>query len=184
MHDIVIGLAKAAILAALHQDTHFDLQKALKTYPQLNEKKASFVTIRTYPQNQLRGCIGSLEAHRALYKDIISNAQSAALRDPRFTPLSLEELPRIKVEISILSTPEMISYQNIEMLRSKINPFKDGVILEYKRHSATYLPQVWEELRTFDLFFKSLCQKAELDSECLKKHPHIYTYQVTSYKEK
>ncbi len=91
MHDIVIALAKASILVALNQAEDFDLEQALKTYPFLQENGAAFVTINTKPDNQLRGCIGSLQAYRPLYKDIISNAQSAALHDPRFPPLTARE---------------------------------------------------------------------------------------------
>jgi AMMECR1 domain-containing protein len=78
MQDILIGLAKAAILVALNQPEDFDLEGALRQYPQLKENGAAFVTINTRSNGHLRGCIGSLQAYRPLYKDIISNAQSAA----------------------------------------------------------------------------------------------------------
>lgn len=97
MNDIVIALAKAAILVALNQPEDFDLENALKTYPVLEENGAAFVTINKEPNEQLRGCIGSLQAYRPLYKDIIMNAQAAALRDPRFRPLSIEELNEITI---------------------------------------------------------------------------------------
>ncbi len=109
MNDVIIALAKAAILVALNQPEEFDLEHALKTYPSLEENGAVFVTINTEPNEQLRGCIGSLQAYRPLYKDIISNAQAAALRDPRFPPLTLEELQHIKIEVSILSKPQLLA---------------------------------------------------------------------------
>jgi AmmeMemoRadiSam system protein A len=184
MNDIVIALAKAAILVALNQPEDFDLTNALKTYPALKENGAAFVTINSQPNDQLRGCIGSLEAYRPLYKDIIANAQSAALRDPRFEPLSLEELKNIKVEVSILSKAESLEYKNTDELKEKIVPFEDGVVLKYKGKRATYLPQVWEQLANFDDFFSSLCLKANLNKDCLSKHPEILTYRVIKYKEK
>jgi AmmeMemoRadiSam system protein A len=184
MNDIVIALAKASILVALNQPEDFDLEGALKAYPRLKENGAAFVTLNTEPNDQLRGCIGSLQAYRPLYKDIISNAQSAALHDPRFTPLTPEELKHIKVEVSILSEPEVLLYKDVDDLRTKITPFKDGVVLKLGSYQATYLPQVWEQLPNFDAFFSSLCLKANLTGNCLLEHPEILTYQVEKYQEK
>ncbi len=184
MNDIVIALAKAAILVALNQSEDFDLEGALKAYPGLEENGAVFVTINTEPNDQLRGCIGSLEAYRPLYKDIISNAQSAALRDPRFAPLTLEELKQIKIEVSILSKPTVLRYNDVKDLKSKVIPFQDGIVLKHNGKHATYLPQVWEQLPKFDDFFSSLCLKANLNNNCLSEHPEISTYTVKKYKEK
>ena len=183
MQDILIGMAKAAILVALQQPEHFDLENALKQYPQLKENGASFVTLTTEPNEQLRGCIGSLEAYRPLYQDIISNAQSAALRDPRFNALTVDELSKIKIEVSLLTPPHKISYDNVADLKTKITPYQDGVVLKHQGHQATYLPQVWEQLPQFEAFFESLCQKAGLNSNCLSQHPDIAVYHVKKYKE-
>ncbi len=184
MNDIIIALAKAAILVALNQPEEFDLENALKTYPDLQKNGAAFVTINTDPNEQLRGCIGSLQAYRPLYKDIISNAQSAALRDPRFTPLTLEELEHISIEVSILSEPKVLAYSDLKDLKSKVVPFQDGIVLKHNGKHATYLPQVWEQLPRFDDFFSSLCLKANLANNCLSQHPEISTYQVKKYEEK
>lgn len=183
MNEIVIALAKAAILVALNQSDDFDLEKALKSYPVLEEDGAAFVTINKEPNEQLRGCIGSLQAYRPLYKDIIHNAQAAALRDPRFLPLSTEELDQIKIEVSILSAPQKLLYDDIDDLKRKIVPFQDGVVLKLDERQATYLPQVWEQLPSFDDFFSSLCMKANLGADCLSQHPDISTYRVEKYKE-
>ncbi|MBT8343867.1 MAG: AmmeMemoRadiSam system protein A [Sulfurovum sp.] len=184
MNDMIIALAKAAILVALNQTEEFDLEHALKTYPALEENGAAFVTISTEPNEQLRGCIGSLQAYQPLYKDIIHNAQAAALRDPRFPPLTLKELQHIKIEVSILSEPQPLGYDTIEDLKNKIVPFQDGIVLKLNGQHATYLPQVWEQLPKFDDFFSSLCIKANLSNDCLSKHPEISTYTVKTYKEK
>ncbi len=184
MEEIIIALAKASILVALNQPTDFNLTDARKNFPMLDEEGAVFVTLRTLPNHQLRGCIGSLEAYRPLYKDIISNAQSSALKDPRFLPLSIEELDHIEIEVSLLSKPKVLHYTNVEDLKSKIRPLTDGVILHLAPYRATYLPSVWEELPHFDDFFRSLCQKAGLRHNCLSQHPEIFTYQATMYKEK
>jgi AmmeMemoRadiSam system protein A len=184
MQDVLIGLAKAAILVALNQPENFDLESALKKYPELLENGAAFVTINKRPNDQLRGCIGSLQAYRPLYKDIISNAQSAALRDPRFKALTAEEFKHVKVEVSILSEPKRLDYSDEADLRSKIKPFEDGVVLKLGERQSTYLPQVWEQLPNFDDFFSTLCQKANLTADCLSEHPEVLTYQVKKYKEK
>ena len=183
MNEIIISLAKAAILVALGQPDNFDLENAIKKYPVLEKKGAVFVTINTKSTQQLRGCIGSLQAHRPLYKDIILNAQSAALHDPRFKPLQVTELDNITLEVALLNEPEPINYKDIKDLKEKITPQKDGVILSYGQKRATYLPGVWEDLPQFDAFFASLCEKAELMPDCLSLHPDISTYRVTKYKE-
>ena len=184
MNDIVIALAKAAILVALNQPEDFDLENALKSYPVLEENGAAFVTINKEPNEQLRGCIGSLQAYRPLYKDIIINAQAAALRDPRFRPLDVEELDQISIEVSILSEPQLLQYTDIDDLKRKVVPFEDGIVLKLDGRQATYLPQVWKQLPKFDDFFSSLCMKANLSGDCLSQHPEISTYRVVKYKEK
>ncbi|HSR73468.1 MAG TPA: AmmeMemoRadiSam system protein A [Sulfurovum sp.] len=184
MKNVVISLAKAAILEALDQPEDFDMEYALKTYPMLKENGAAFVTITTKPNEQLRGCIGSLQAYRPLYKDIIMNAQAAAMYDPRFLPLGVEELSQINIEVSILSEPKVLNYDDIADLKSKVVPFQDGIVLKHNGRQATYLPQVWEQLPDFDDFFSSLCLKANLSRDCLSQHPEISTYTVKKYQEK
>ncbi len=183
MGEVVIGLAKAAILVALGSDSFFDLAKARESHPELNKNAATFITLTTKKDDRLRGCIGSLEAYQPLYKDIISNAQSSALRDSRFAPLTLKELDDINIEVSILSKPKELSYTNSADLKSKLTPMEDGIVLKLGKHRATYLPQVWEQLPTFEKFFESLCQKAGLDKECLSQHPNIEIYRAIKYKE-
>ncbi|RRS31914.1 MAG: hypothetical protein P794_02750 [Epsilonproteobacteria bacterium (ex Lamellibrachia satsuma)] len=183
MHDILISLAKAAILVALGQPENFDLEGALQKYPQLKEDGAAFVTLNKRSNDQLRGCIGSLQAHRPLYKDIIANAQAAALHDPRFQPLTPDEFKDVKVEVSILSEPKPLPYTDIEDLKKKIVPGRDGVVLRYDGYQATYLPQVWEDLPDFENFFGTLCMKAGLSADCLRRHPDIEIYHVSKYEE-
>ena len=183
MGDIYLKLARAAIAQSIGISYEIDLDKILEKYPELKEPGSSFVTITKGQEQSLRGCIGSLEAYRPLYEDIILNARSAALHDPRFQALSELEYDDIKVEVSILSKPKILNYDDIDDLRNKIKPNVDGVVLKLDGHQATFLPQVWEQLPTFDLFFAHLCQKAGLKSECLKNHPDILTYHVEKYSE-
>jgi AmmeMemoRadiSam system protein A len=184
MGEVMIQLAKAAIAVALGLSSSFNVDKMLEEYPELKKNGAAFVTLTEGPNDQLRGCIGSLSAYQPLYKDIIANAQSAALRDPRFKPLTLDELDKIKIEVSVLTEPKPLEYTDVADLKKKIRPGIDGVVLQLDGHRATYLPSVWEQLPDFDSFFMTLCQKAGLPGNCLEKHPTIETYQATKYKEK
>ena len=180
--DALLSLARASIADALDIRHTVDVSTLEKDHPWLKEKGASFVTLTTQ-NDHLRGCIGSLVPHRTLSDDIISNAKSAAMKDPRFTPLTDEEFKNVKVEVSILTTPEPLEYDSIDNLKSKIRVGIDGVVLKKGPYQATYLPQVWEDLSTFESFFTSLCQKAGMQTDCLEHKPEILTYQVKKYKE-
>jgi hypothetical protein len=176
MNEQILNLAKTAIQSHL---THkkiplmFDL---VSKYPNFSKQTATFVTLKI--NGNLRGCIGSLIAHRTLYDDLVSNAIAAAFKDPRFKPLSLEEFQHINIEVSLLSQPVIVNYKDIEDLKSKIKVGVDGIILKKDQYQATFLPQVWEELNDFDLFFTHLCNKAGLNKNCLNSYPQIYKYQV------
>ena len=182
--EVLLKLARAAIGEAVGVPYPVDLDEMLRENPWLEELGASFVTLNMKSDDMLRGCIGSIHAHRPLYEDIIHNANSAALKDPRFPSLSAEEFDKIIVEVSILTEPQELNYTSIEDLKSKVRVGIDGVILKNgSYHQATYLPQVWDQLPDFEAFFGYLCQKAGMDSGCLTLHPQIFTYQVEEYKE-
>jgi len=180
MKEVLLSLARAAI------KNHFlhgslETSNLLEEYPFLKEQGASFVTLSI--DGQLRGCIGSIIAHRSLFDDIIHNAQAAAFKDPRFMPLSEGELDRTCIEVSLLTEPKNLEYSDMNDLKSKVRIGIDGVILKSDNYQSTFLPQVWEQLKTHELFFSHLCQKAGLDASCLKEHPQILLYQVQKVKE-
>lgn len=178
--SLYLMIAREAILSVF-QNAELDVAGLTHNYPELTHPGATFVTLTQ--NNRLRGCIGSLIAHRALIDDLISNARSAAFRDPRFEPLRPEEMDRIRVEVSLLTPPQKIDYSNVDELRRLIRPHVDGVILRHGNHQATFLPQVWEDLGNFDDFFAHLGYKAGMDGDPLSHYPDIYTYQVEKYKE-
>jgi len=180
MKEVLLSLARASIKSRF-LDGHVKTASLVEEYPELEEPGASFVTLTQ--DGQLRGCIGSIIAHRSLLEDIIENAQSAAFRDPRFMPLKEEELARTRIEVSLLTPPELLEYTDLDELKSKVRVGIDGVILKHGNNQATFLPQVWEELPDFDLFFEHLCQKAGLLHSCLESHPQIHVYQVDKIKE-
>ncbi len=177
---VILALAKEAVLSAVTNKS-INKEAWLKKYPWLAQKGAVFVTLNK--NHHLRGCIGSIIAHQSLIDDIINNAKSAALNDPRFTPVQEYELKDIDIEVSYLTEPKLLNYKDKDDLKRKIRPRVDGVILNYRGYQATYLPSVWEQLPTFESFFATLCQKAGLSSNCLDYHPTIYTYEAIEIKD-
>lgn len=152
-------------------------------YENLKKLGASFVTLETKYGN-LRGCIGSILPHRPLYEDVIYNAISAAVSDPRFTPLSLSELDDIKVKVSVLTYPQPVEYTDWTHLLQKIEPYKDGIIIKYGNHSATFLPDVWEDLPDKHQFLSHLCLKAGLEPTCYKNLKlDVFKYQTVSFSQ-
>jgi len=183
---ILTKLARMSILEEFEGKKLIDKQEWISKYPFLAEKRACFVTLKkkNLPRgSNLRGCIGSILPYRALIDDVIENAKAAAFSDPRFEPLKVEEFEEIEIEVSVLTIPQKLEYEDVNDLRSKIRTGVDGVILQLANHQATFLPSVWEELPNFDIFFAHLCLKAGLPGDCLSFHPVIYTYQAIEIKE-
>jgi AmmeMemoRadiSam system protein B/AmmeMemoRadiSam system protein A len=148
----------------------------------LKEKRGTFVTLTI--NNQLRGCIGNLDATYSILDGIERNAINAAFHDPRFPPLKDDELNRVDIEVSILTEPQPLEYQDSKDLLSKLRVNVDGVILRKGSASATFLPQVWEQLPQSEKFLSHLCTKAGLPSDEWKKgNLDILTYQVQCFEE-
>ncbi|MBS0544453.1 MAG: AmmeMemoRadiSam system protein A [Proteobacteria bacterium] len=124
----------------------------------LRERGATFVTLTM--DGELRGCIGSLRRQRPLGEDVIVNAVAAASKDPRFPPLSADEFDDVHVEVSLLSEPEFIDFSDEAELLRQLRPHQDGLILFAGCRSATFLPQVWEQLPEPADFLAALKRKA------------------------
>ncbi len=164
-------------LEAYFQNQKFEPDE--ETKKKYSDKKACFVTLTK--NDQLRGCVGSLIATQELWKDVQENAINAAFRDSRFPPLTKEELNKIKIEISVLTAPKKLEYENEKDLLEKIN--KDmGIILKKGFYSATFLPQVWEQLPDKIQFLEHLSLKAGLDKDAWKT-ADIFYYKVEIEKE-
>lgn len=225
--EVLLKLARAAIRERLHIEhpTAADSTASiLAANPWLNEPGACFVTLTE--GGRLRGCIGSLVAHRSLGKDVTEHAVDAATRDPRFNPVTTAEYPLLNVEVSVLGAPEPITVNscdadlcgtgsktatlaslqsgpqtdavkrdgsNVERpvrsrteLEEVLRPGKDGLILADRRgRSATFLPQVWDELPDSHDFVAHLLAKAGIrpyydwndgEIDCQR-------YEVTAYAE-
>ena len=142
---------------------------------------ATFVTLTR--NGDLRGCIGTLEAHRPLGVDVRENAVAAAFRDPRFEPLGREELPGTRIEVSLLTPPEFMSFADEKDALAQLRPNVDGVILVYNCQRATFLPQVWESLAEPRQFMAHLKRKAGLAPDFWHDNVMLARYQVTKWKE-
>lgn len=182
MQTILLKLARASIEEAFGHAGP-DKEALTRAHPELLEKRATFVTLKSGGR-ALRGCIGSIVPHRTLFDDVRANAKAAAFDDPRFAPLGEAEYATCSVEVSLLSVPQELPYTDVEELRRKIRPGIDGVILSQGFRSATFLPQVWEELPEFDSFFAHLGMKAGLGATALQQHPQIKTYQAEHFEDR
>lgn len=148
----------------------------------MEEKRGVFVSL--HEGKELRGCIGSLSPDEPLYTGVMKNVINAAVRDPRFKPVKLEELDKLEIEISVLSEPKELHFESVKGLMEKLHPKKDGVIISKWQYSATFLPQVWEHFFSKEEFLTSLCLKAGLPPEAWKdKGLKVHTYQAEVFGE-
>lgn len=147
----------------------------------LREPGATFVTLRQGAQ--LRGCIGTLQAHRPLVEDVKANALAAAFRDPRFKSLTRDELDTTNVEVSLLSRITSITFDDEASALSQLKPGVDGIVFEYGYHKSTFLPQVWEELPEPSEFVSTLKQKAGLPPDFWDRDVKLARYTVSKWSE-
>jgi AmmeMemoRadiSam system protein A len=173
---VLLPIARAAISSALNLPRAAD-----ESAPWLAEHGACFVTLTQ--QGELRGCIGSLQAHRPLLADVKSNAVSAAFRDPRFAPLRAAELDITRVEISLLSPAEAMTFRDEADALAQLRPEVDGVIFEYAHFRSTFLPQVWEQLPLPREFMAHLKHKAGLPADFWEEGVKLSRYSVEKWKE-
>lgn len=126
----------------------------------LRRQQASFVTLTH--AGALRGCIGSLQAHRPLAADVAANARAAAFSDPRFPKLTAEEFAQVEFEVSLLAVPRRLVFADHADLIAQLVPAEDGIILECDGRRATFLPQVWSSIPDREQFVAQLKAKAGL----------------------
>jgi len=179
---VLTGLARAAIAKKLSLSGHSDMPGHPDAVsPWLDAPGAVFVTLTQ--DGQLRGCIGSLVAHRTLREDVVSNAQAAAFGDPRFPPLRAGEFQGTHIEVSVLSEPEPMPFTSRDDALAQLRPGVDGVILSAGIHRATFLPQVWEELPDKEQFIGHLFRKSGLPANYWGDDVRISRYTVTAFEE-
>ena len=149
-----------------------------------SEKRGVFVTLHLY--GELKGCIGYVEAAMPLYEAVIRAARNAAFSDSRFMPLSKDEFGDIKIEVSVLTTPELIKAEKPKDYLHKIKIGKDGLIIRKGFNTGLLLPQVAPEWKwNVEEFLGHTCQKAGLGPEEWKKEDSkVYKFQAVIFKEK
>ena len=157
----LLRLARSAIEARLIKGAKVERPSQVSSV--VNESRGCFVTLHKH--GQLRGCIGAIEPICSLLECIERNAESAAFHDPRFPPLSADELHKIDIEISVLSVPKALSFKDGEDLKRKLKPNVHGVILSRGMHRSTFLPQVWEQVPDKEEFLEHLCLKGGMSSK-------------------
>jgi len=154
----LLTLARRSLQHFLFEKKCLTIDEGAVPSPQFKEKLATFVTLTK--NGELRGCMGNLEPVEELCKSVIHNATNAAFEDPRFPPLTEEELDQIKIEISVLSPNKECGLKDVQE--------GEGIILRSGIRSAVFLPQVWEQLPVKEDFLSHLCLKAGLPIDCWK----------------
>lgn len=178
-HDagrVLLPIARGAIAAELGE-----IYSAAIEATWLQDSGACFITLTQ--RESLRGCIGTLRAHRALLDDVRHNAIAAAFRDPRFAPLTLDEFRSVMVEISVLSPIAPLAFVNESDALEQLQPGIDGVIFEYGRHSSTFLPQVWNDFSDPAEFMAHLKYKAGLPPDFWDGQVKLSRYTVAKWRE-
>ena len=173
--DYIIDIVRQSIVYSINGEDFIPKHVP----PVLLEFGASFITLEI--EDKLRGCIGSVYPTRPLILDLIDNAKNAGFQDPRFNPLSIEELENIQVSISLISSIERIKFKDEKDLLSKIYPY--GIIIAEGDKRAVYLPVVWEQLPDREIFLNSLKEKAGLPPQYFSRTFEAYKFSAMEIKE-
>ena len=173
---VLLKCARAAIADAVGIATEIDPRDEWLATP-----AATFVTLKKH--GRLRGCIGSLDATRSLRADVMANAVAAALHDPRFPPVTAEELAEITLEVSELSVAIPMRFTDEQAALSQLRPGLDGVVFECEGRHATFLPQIWEQLPSAKEFMAHLKQKAGVAAAFWSAQVRLSRYTVDKWSE-
>ncbi len=178
-------LARQAIREAFGEslsDPELRLRDAARKDPVFSTRAGTFVTLTR--AGRLRGCIGNLTSSDTILEGVRRNALHAAFHDPRFSPLAADELDSTRIEVSVLSVPQKLAFRGPQELLALLHPGRDGVVLKRGLASATFLPQVWQQLPRAEDFLGQLCLKAGLPRTAWKESGiEIETYRVQIFEE-
>ncbi len=181
----LIQLARSAVKEYLK--TGKTVKAPEDTPKKLFEHCGVFVTINSLKNGEktLRGCIGYPYPTNPLVEAVIDSAINAATQDPRFYPLSLNELDQVVFEVSVLTPPEIVEAENPEEYAAKIKVGEDGLIIEKGFCKGLLLPQVpveWEWCE--EEFLCQCCIKAGVPPDSwLTKGTKIYKFQAIVFEE-
>ncbi|MDP6517067.1 MAG: AmmeMemoRadiSam system protein B [Alphaproteobacteria bacterium] len=174
--------AARAILVGLRRGRPPDV--AVDSFPRtLRAIRASFVTLKV--DGRLRGCVGSVKAHRPLIADVAASTCKAAFGDRRFEPLSAAEIKALEagmeMSISILSHPRPIGFDSEAEAREMLEPGVDGVILRDDDHNGLFLPQVWDSIPEPPEFLAALKRKAGLAEDHWSEGLRLFRFRCESF---
>jgi len=183
--EFLVRLARRAV------EEYLKARKILETPKDVSQKLMKpcgvFVTINKIKREgkELRGCIGYPYPSAPLLRAVIDSAISSATQDPRFYPLSVDELDHVVFEVSVLTPPELVSVEKPSELPSKIKVGRDGLIVERSYYRGLLLPQVPVEWKwNAEEFLCQCCLKAGLSPDCwLLKGTKVYKFQAIIFEE-
>jgi len=181
--EMLLGLARASLRAHLAGEDAASVDEA-EIPAGLMHDAACFVTLTD--RGRLRGCIlDSFVPHEPIYANVMRNVILAATGDPRFPPVTSDELASLSIEVSVLGRPYPIELFGPESLVATLRPGIDGVILTTTFGSSTYLPQVWEQIPDPEEFLTELCRKhgAPADAWRTDELIRVELYQVNHFGE-
>ncbi|HZE77740.1 MAG TPA: TIGR00296 family protein [Nitrososphaeraceae archaeon] len=182
--QLLVKLARKAVERYLEDSVIIAPDDSCKVSTQ---KMGVFVTINQLDNKieHLRGCIGFPLPQKELYQSIIEAAISAATKDPRFQPVTKEDLSNIIFEVSLLTIPEEIKVKSPKDYLSRVKIGRDGLIIQWKHGSGLLLPQVPVDLKwSIEQYLTNLCFKAGGPSDAwLMPDSKLYKFETLIYKE-
>ncbi|MEM2870437.1 MAG: TIGR00296 family protein [Thermoplasmata archaeon] len=181
---LAVSIARGAVEAFVVGEREYRPPQELPA--SFRQKAGVFVTLSTYPERELRGCIGYPEPVLPLIDALVDAARSAALRDPRFPPVSPDELDRIVVEVSLLTPPEPIKVKNPREYLKVVKIGRDGLIVDNGLSRGLLLPQVPVEWG-WDVheFLDHTCMKAGLPASAwMEKDTRLFRFTAEIFDEK
>ena len=140
----------------------------------LGEPGATFVTLER--DGELLGCVGTLEPHQPLGRDVAEHALAAAFDDPRVPAVTHDDFCVMSVKVSVLSPSAAVAARSHGEVRALVRPGIDGVIVRSGRRQATFLPSVWPKVSNADEFLDSLWLKAGLRPRAWSAETEVRTY--------
>ena len=186
--EVLIRFARDNIEFYLQNNKKIPISSQIKE--RYSDKYGAFVTLNKYNVigNPLRGCIGYIEPNYSLYDVVHRVSISSAIEDPRFPSVSLDEMDKIVIELSILTPPKLLEVNDPKEYLDKIVIGRDGLIAEKGMRRGLLLPQVpVDHGRNWDVetFLSQTCSKAWLESNAWKeKNTKIYSFRAILFEEK
>ncbi|MBL0716141.1 MAG: AmmeMemoRadiSam system protein A, partial [Desulfosarcina sp.] len=181
---LLVRLARQTIANALRNNRPEDFRAMeLLDQPGFDQRCGNFVTLEQH--GRLRGCIGNLVSDEPLRASVPRNALRAAFHDPRFAPLKIDELDALTISVSVLTLPAPFDYRDADDLLERLQPHRDGVILQRGHDRATFLPHVWDQIPDPETFLSALCRKAGWRPDTWRREKLVvHTYRAHYFNEK